>query len=362
MQGHARQRQGLRVAAVAAALLCLGDYGYGAHRRNQVWRTEATLWADDVAKSPHNGRGLMIYGLTRMNAGDLQGALALFQRALVYTPNYATLEINLGVVNGLLAQGDPARKREAEQHFLRALALAPADDLPHAYYGRWLLGEGRLPEATAQLESAVALNPQRPMGHDLLLSARREAGKGAAPLINASLAAYRTGRFQQAIDLAKQALAADPHAAEAWNNVGAGYGALGQWDQAVAAEQEALRWNPQLEIAGNNLRWFLRQKTLEGDSSHRTAPRTVADYINLSLTLNQQGRFPESIEAARRALAVDASSAEAWNNIAAGEEALHRWDDAIAAAQKAVALKPDFQLAKNNLAWALQQKEAARSR
>jgi hypothetical protein len=33
------------------------------------------------------------------------------------------------------------------------------------------------------------------------------------------------------------------------------------------------------------------------------------------------------------------------------------WDEAIAAAQRAVALQPDFQLAKNNLAWAQSQKE-----
>lgn len=49
--------------------------------------------------------------------------------------------------------------------------------------------------------------------------------------------------------------------------------------------------------------------------------------------------------------------AEAWNNIAAADEALHRWDEAIAAAEKAIALKPDFQLAKNNLAWSISQKK-----
>jgi tetratricopeptide (TPR) repeat protein len=49
--------------------------------------------------------------------------------------------------------------------------------------------------------------------------------------------------------------------------------------------------------------------------------------------------------------------AEAWNNIAADYEAMRRWDDAIAAAQKAIALKPDFQLARNNLAWSVAQKK-----
>ena len=59
------------------------------------------------------------------------------------------------------------------------------------------------------------------------------------------------------------------------------------------------------------------------------------------------------------ALVVDPSSAEAWNNIAAAHAGLHEWSLAIAAAQKAVALKPGFQLAKNNLAWARGEKARA---
>lgn len=373
--------------------ICLCGYAYGAHRRNAVWRSEDTLWADDVAKSPHNGRGLMIYGLTLMNAGDLSGALALYTRALAYTPNYATLEINLGVVNSLLAaQNKPSLNAVAEQHFLRAVLLAPNDDTPHAYYGRWLLGQGRLPEAITQLRAAVQANPQRTMQRNLLMEAYERMGdaapardlaqstltlvpddslaltivngtynKGpaspAAALINASLAAYQAGHYQQSIDLARQALRVDPHSAEAWNNVGAGYGAMGQWDLGIAAEQQALALSPALAIAANNLRWFESEKHPATNLDPHA--RSEAGYINLSLTLNQAGRYTESIHAAQGALALNPTSAEAWNNIAADDEALHRWDDAIAAAQKAVAFRPDFQLARNNLAWSLQQKFAA---
>jgi tetratricopeptide (TPR) repeat protein len=48
--------------------------------------------------------------------------------------------------------------------------------------------------------------------------------------------------------------------------------------------------------------------------------------------------------------------AEAYNNIAAGHQALGEWDEAIAAAQEAIRLRPDFQLARNNLAWSLRQR------
>ena len=36
---------------------------------------------------------------------------------------------------------------------------------------------------------------------------------------------------------------------------------------------------------------------------------------------------------------------------------MHQWDQAIEAAKQALKLNPDFQLAKNNLAWAESQKK-----
>jgi tetratricopeptide (TPR) repeat protein len=50
--------------------------------------------------------------------------------------------------------------------------------------------------------------------------------------------------------------------------------------------------------------------------------------------------------------------AEAYNNIAAAYQSMHQWDQAIAAAQEALRLKPDFQLAKNNLAYSLSEKKS----
>jgi len=294
-----------RVAVgLAAGGLC--GYAYGAHRRNEVWHTEESLWADDVRKSPHNGRGLMIYGVIRMDAGDLAGALTLFERARLYTPNYATLEENLGIVNSLLAaRGDASRSTPAEAHFRRAIAFAPREDTAHAYYGRWLLTQGRLEEAAAQIQTAVALNSQRPMNRDLLLQAYSQQGNtGAAKQlaeetlrmdptdgaalrtlngdvdretseadghINASLAAYREGRFQETVAEARKALVIDPRSAAAWNNIGAAYGALRQWDAAIDAEQHAIQIDPGLQVAQNNLRSFVAQR-----SRSMAAPRDDA--------------------------------------------------------------------------------------
>lgn len=377
------RRTRLQPALLIAAVLVLSGYAYGVHRRNAVWHDEQSLWRDDVLKSPHNGRGLMIYGLTQMSKGNYPVALDYFERALQYTPNYATLEINLGVLNGAMADlGDAPRAAEAERHFLRAISLDPSDDLAHAFYARWLTAHNRATEAIAQCQTAIALNPQRPMQRDLLIDADNRVGNSEAAhqaalsalavvpndpaallqlahppaldaddWINLSLVQYRQQQYRASIDSARHALAINPRLATAYNNIGADYAGLLQWKDAVQNEREAVRLDSTLQIAQNNLKLYSQR------AAGVPTPESAADYLNESLTLNRAGKYDESIAAARHALQLDPNMAEAWNNIAANDEALHRWDNAIAAAQKAIALKPDSQLAKNNLAWSIAQKK-----
>jgi tetratricopeptide (TPR) repeat protein len=369
--------------AWAAVILLLALYGYGAHLRNRVWRTDESLWLDDVLKCPHNGRGLMNYGLTQMSKGAYPAALDSFQRALVYTPNYKTLEINLGVVHGAMNHA-----AEAEQHFLRAIALGPTDDEAHYYYGRWLYQSGRIGNAIDQLKIAVGLNPARLAPRDALAAAYLAFGNAASaravavetlrlapgdasaaailahpPVqdasywIDASLYQYRSGNYEACIAFANQALKLKPDSELAYNNLGAAYAALRQWDQAIDSERAALRVNPGFALSKNNLALYEQEKSGKSAQAFPAANMTAEDWLNASLRANQAGDYQQSIENARAALKLRPDYPEAYNNIAAAYEAMHKWDEAIAAAQTAVRLKPDFQLARNNLAWAESQKQ-----
>jgi len=60
------------------------------------------------------------------------------------------------------------------------------------------------------------------------------------------------------------------------------------------------------------------------------------------MQLNQAGKYDASIAAARPRWHCVPNFAEAWNNIAAGYEAEKKWDLAIDASQRAVALKRIF--------------------
>ncbi len=275
-----------RTAAVVVLLL-LAACAYGTRQRNKVWRTEETLWLDDVQKSPHNGRGLMNYGLTQMEKGDYPVALDYFQRALVYTPNYATLEINLGIVNGAINN-----EAEAAQHLLRAISLAPNDDQTHFYYGRWLLQTGRAALAIQQLQLATQLNPSRIESRNLLAEPYLFLGNAPAAQalandsirthspaqsgdywLNVSLSQYQKRNYQASIDAAHRALQFNPTSELAYNNLGAAYAALAQWDLAIQNDQQALRLKPDFQLAKNNLAWALSRKPLPA-TPHKSSSRT----------------------------------------------------------------------------------------
>jgi tetratricopeptide (TPR) repeat protein len=286
-----------RVFTGALALVCFGELAilsFGTLQRNLVWRTEESLWRDVTVKSPRNPRGLMNYGANLVQKGDYSQALAYFERAKTYAPNYARNELNLGVVKGLLK-----RDAEAEQHFRRALAMTPRDPVANYLYARWLEKTGRRPEAIEQLRLAINANPDYlnaayflmeiyvkrgswdtvrrlsdyflkrfpsdPDERAYRLMAAWKTGELANPdsavrslvtaenFLSVSALYYQSGDYEQSIAAAREALKLRPNYPEAYNNISAGDRALGNWDEAVEAAQQSLRLQPGSRMAQENL-------------------------------------------------------------------------------------------------------------
>jgi uncharacterized protein (TIGR02996 family) len=290
-----KQRRVSARVLVPVAGLVLAGLAAGAYQRNKVWHTEDSLWQNVSVNSPKNGRGLMNYGLTLMAKGNYPAANDLFQRALVLTPNYYVLEINLGIVSGALKNN-----AEAERHFKRAIELAPSDASARFFYARWLVQEGRAPEAAEHLRLATQMNPDYLDSSYLLMQVYSSAGDGE--------------RLRAEAQRVLSRFPSDPQATS----------------------------------------WLVRSANLH--STQVTTPLTADDYLNESNALWRAGKFPECIAAAQQALKLKPDFAEAWNNIAAAYGSMAQWDNEIDAATKAIQFKSDFQLAKNNLAWAQSQK------
>ena len=244
-----------RALVVSAAIAVLFAFAIGTRARNTTWRSEETLWADVIVKSPANGRAWMNYGLTRMARGDYAGARDDFERAAVFTPNYSLLEINRGIVEGEL--GD---QTAAERHFQRALALSP-DANSHFYYARWLVGHGRAPEAVAHVRTALQQSPAfadaETLATRLAIATGAQRGRAwtdYAAAFAEGLQAIGRRDWLTAAEANRDALRHDPTSADAWNNLGWSLAQLGFRPEAAAAYRSSLALRPNDERTRNNLR------------------------------------------------------------------------------------------------------------
>ena len=117
-------------------------------------------------------------------------------------------------------------------------------------------------------------------------------------------------------------------------------------DEARAFLQSALELSPSDLTARELL------KQADGQAVNQPATQTPESYLALSLQHYREERYAESIAASRAALALRPNYPEAWNNIGAAYNKLGRYEEAAAACEEALRLKPDFQLARNNLQYA----------
>ena len=81
---------------------------------------------------------------------------------------------------------------------------------------------------------------------------------------------------------------------------------------------------------------------------------TKDELYDAGVDLVADGKVDEAIEKYKAAIALDADFADGWQALALAYQQLARYDDAIAAAEKLVALTPDDELAHTTLSRVLQ--------
>jgi len=284
-----------------SAILILSGSAYGTYQRNEVWKTEETLWYDVTLKSPKNPRALMNYGLALMSRGDYAGAETYFDRGLNLVPYYSNLHVNKAIVKDAMNQ--PA---EAERFFKNGVVYGSDKPVSYFFYGRFLNKHGRIPEAVQHLNKALELTQAYLPARSLLMRIY-----------------YEQSEFEKLALLANQMLQIVPNNQEAVNYLNLSKG------------------KSRLDIAMENAR----------------TNKTPENLVTLSLAYYEAHQFENSIDAAQSALKLRPDYADAYNNICAGYNGQKMWDKAIDACEEAVRLNPHFQLAKNNLAWAIGQKK-----
>ena len=193
-------------------------------------------------------------------------------------------------INRGIVENALGRPAVAEPHFKRAIELAPTLPGPHFFFARWLAGVGRGPEAVSELETALRVSRGAAPARNLLMDLRAAAGDDAA-----------------AAALARETLAVDPQDARARDYAEGRY--PGQSNASATANRQA------------------------------------------GIALGQSGDYVASAIAYRASLAVEASDTDALNNLGWTLGKLGYFPQAVAPLERAIALRPDFALARNNLVW-----------
>ncbi|HTX65109.1 MAG TPA: tetratricopeptide repeat protein [Opitutaceae bacterium] len=201
-----------------------------------------------------------------------------------------------------------AAYRSEEAIWADTVAKRPGNAYAHNNYGNILAQAGRLPEAMAQYEAALRIDP----GY-------------ADALYDAGNALKRLGRLPEAIARYREALRAKPELPDVEDALGRALVDAGRPDEALAHFEQALKLDPNFTDASNDL----------GEALART------------------GRLPEAIARFEQALRANPNWAEMHNNLGDALRMAGRLPEALAQYEQAVRLKPDYMAARNNLGRAL---------
>lgn len=180
-------------------------------------------------------------------------------------------------------------------------------------------------------------------------------------LLNLSNAYINTGAAWKAIEPLNKAIALNPKSAVAYSNLGFAYTVLQQYTKGIEYGEKAVEIDSSFQLAKNNLKWAKdeQNKILSAiETMEKTSPdkRDNGFYVALGLLNLKLENYDKSIEIWNNILVTEPKNAIALINIGVAYMSKRQYNDAIKYFKKAVDNNLNDQLAKNNLAWALDEK------
>jgi len=162
------------------------------------------------------------------------------------------------------------------------------------------------------------------------------------------------GRLDEALASYNQAIALKPDYAEAHSNLGNTLHELGRLDEAEASCAQAIALKPDFAEAYYNLGITLNElgRLDEAEVSYTQAIALKPDYVeahtNLGATLKELGRLEEAEASCAQAIALKPDVVLAHNNLGVTLQELGRLDEALASYNQAIELKIDSSEAHSN--------------
>ncbi|MFC1720136.1 hypothetical protein ACFL00_03235 [Pseudomonadota bacterium] len=170
------------------------------------------------------------------------------------------------------------------------------------------------------------------------------------------------GKLDESVEAAKRSLALNPEYSSTWKLLCGVNHARGDIDDEIESCGRAQELDPGDAIVQKNLAHALRSQAMTmpgttGDDNFEGLPADLEfeDYLDLSFRFYQRHEYLKSMAASKLAVSKSPLNAMAYNNLCSAYNGMKLWYEAIAACEKAIELAPDFELARNNLNWAIQQ-------
>jgi tetratricopeptide (TPR) repeat protein len=160
-----------RAAMIFLSLSLSLSLAVATYARNEVWRTNLSLWEDVVRKSPGKSRGHNNLGMAYASEGRLDEAIKQYRHTLALTPEHLEAYNNLGIAykaKGLIDK--------AIQQYRIALTIKPDSAETHSNIGNAYMVKGLPEKAIEHYRDALKLKPDIAEAHINLGIAYLEKG------------------------------------------------------------------------------------------------------------------------------------------------------------------------------------------
>ncbi|MFO1481977.1 MAG: tetratricopeptide repeat protein [Verrucomicrobiaceae bacterium] len=154
------------VVAPAVALVCTAALSWATYARNEVWSSRERLWEDTVAKSPNKFRTWGNLGAAYSDGGKEEQAVQCYRKALELEPHFQNGMLNLS--NSLLRLNRPQESLDTTLDLIRLDENAGRRAPVVFTLGLGLAGVGRYDDAVSVFRELLAATPDDPMVHKAL--------------------------------------------------------------------------------------------------------------------------------------------------------------------------------------------------
>jgi tetratricopeptide (TPR) repeat protein len=281
-----------RAVAVGAGATAIAACLVAATVQVRYWQNNFLLYQHAIEVVPDNYLAHGNLGMALAEDGQLEAAVAEFDRAVEINPGFAAAHNSLGAL--LAALGRPGG---ALFHLREAVRLDPESAMGRSNLGIALMHMGLTDEAAKEFREALRLDPEH-----------------TSALVNLGLILANRGQTAEAIVHLRAAVRLAPDLAEAHNGLGRILDRAGKVEESAAEYREAIRLRPDYGFAYHNLGVAMAKLgrpeeavQLAEQACRLTARREPACLAALASAYADAGRFAEAVAAAEEAGALAAA-------------------------------------------------------